>query len=131
MCLCLGNQNIHELTIDGYTYLRIELMDHDCVCKYAEYSHFYVESGSSKYRLYVDVYSGNAGIHNHRPTHAHTLSFSVFLSPFSLFLSPSVCLSIFLSLDFKKLKKMQAKQYKVYIKYLYISKSINCYMYAL
>lgn len=64
-------------------------------------------------------------------THAHTLSFSVFLSPFSLFLSPSVCLSIFLSLDFKKLKIMQAKQYKVYIKYLYISKSINCYMYAL
>lgn len=58
----LGNQNIHELTNDGYTYLRIEMMDQDCVWKYAEYSTFNVESGSFKYRLNINGYSGNAGI---------------------------------------------------------------------
>nr|XP_034309688.1 ficolin-2-like [Crassostrea gigas] len=57
----IGNQKIHELTNDGYTYLRIEMMDHDCVWKYAEYSTFYVQSGSSKYKLQVNGYSGNAG----------------------------------------------------------------------
>lgn len=60
--LCEGNQKIHELTDDGYTYLRIEMMDHDCVWKYADYSTFYVESGSSKYRLHINGYSGNSGI---------------------------------------------------------------------
>lgn len=59
--LCLGNRNIHELTNDGYTYLRIELMDHDCFWKYAEYSYFYVESDSNKYKLHVNGYSGDAG----------------------------------------------------------------------
>lgn len=49
------------ITNDGYTYLRIEMMDHDCVWKYAEYSTFYVQSGSSKYKLQVSGYSGNAG----------------------------------------------------------------------
>ncbi|XP_052681262.1 ficolin-1-like [Crassostrea angulata] len=57
----LGNQNIHELTNDGYTYLRIEMVDQDCVWKYAEYSTFYVESDSFKYRLNVTGYSGDAG----------------------------------------------------------------------
>lgn len=61
MCLNLGNRNIHELTNDSYTYLRIEMMDHDCVWKYAEYSTFFVESGSFKYRVNVTGYSGNAG----------------------------------------------------------------------
>ncbi|XP_065930298.1 ficolin-2 [Magallana gigas] len=56
----LGNRNIHELTNDSYTYLRIEMMDHDCVWKYAEYSTFYVESENWKYRLHVNGYSGNA-----------------------------------------------------------------------
>lgn len=60
-CLHLGNRNIHELTDDGYTYLRIELMDYDNVWKYAEYSTFHVESDSFKYRLHVNGYSGNAG----------------------------------------------------------------------
>nr|XP_034309687.1 ficolin-1-like [Crassostrea gigas] len=36
-------------------------MDHDNVWKYAEYSTFNVESGSFKYRLHVNGYSGNAG----------------------------------------------------------------------
>ncbi|XP_065928776.1 ficolin-2-like [Magallana gigas] len=56
----IGNRNIHELTNDGYTYLRIELMDHDCLWKYAEYSYFYVESDSNKYKLHVNGYSGDA-----------------------------------------------------------------------
>nr|XP_034309492.1 fibrinogen-like protein 1 [Crassostrea gigas] len=56
----IGNRNIHELTNDGYTYLRIELMDHDCIWKYAEYSYFYVESDSNKYKLHVNGYSGDA-----------------------------------------------------------------------
>lgn len=42
-------------------YLRKEMMDPDCVWKYAEYSTFYVQSGSSKYKLLVSGYSGNAG----------------------------------------------------------------------
>lgn len=62
MCPHLGNRNIHELTDDGYTYLRIEMMDDDGVWKHAEYSTFYVDSGSSEYRLNVSGYSGNAGI---------------------------------------------------------------------
>lgn len=62
MCPNLGNRNIHELTNDSYTYLRIEMMDHNCVWKYAEYSTFYVESENWKYRLHVNGYSGNAGI---------------------------------------------------------------------
>lgn len=37
------------------------MMDQDCIWKYAEFSTFYVESGSFKYRLHVDGYSGNAG----------------------------------------------------------------------
>lgn len=60
-CLRLGNRNIHELTNNGYTYFRIEMMDHDSVWKYAEYSTFNVESGNFKYRLHVNGYSGNAG----------------------------------------------------------------------
>lgn len=60
-CLRLGNRNIHELTNNGYTYFKIEMMDHDSVWKYAEYSTFNVESGNFKYRLHVNGYSGNAG----------------------------------------------------------------------
>lgn len=37
------------------------MMDQDCVWKYAEYSTFFVESGSFKYRVNVTGYSGNAG----------------------------------------------------------------------
>lgn len=38
------------------------MMDDDGVWKHAEYSTFYVDSGSSEYRLNVSGYSGNAGI---------------------------------------------------------------------
>lgn len=88
MFLRLGNLNIHGLTNDGYTYLRVELMDHDCIWKFAEYSNFYVESKSSKYRLHVNGYSGNAGMY----THKHILFLYSFLS-----LSDSVCMSVSLS----------------------------------
>lgn len=37
------------------------MMDQDCVWKYAEYSTFYVESDSFKYRLNITGYSGDAG----------------------------------------------------------------------
>ncbi|XP_061185514.1 ficolin-2-like [Saccostrea echinata] len=57
----IGNENIHHLTNEGYTHLRIELMDHDCVWKHAEYSTFYIEGATSEYRLHVSGYSGNAG----------------------------------------------------------------------
>ncbi|XP_062578867.1 ficolin-1-like [Saccostrea cucullata] len=57
----LGNAYIHQLTSEGYTYLRIEMMDHDCVWKYAEYATFKVEGSTAKYRLSVADYSGNAG----------------------------------------------------------------------
>lgn len=60
--LRIGNRNIHELTNDGYRHLRIEMMDHECVWKYAEYSTFNVESSSLKYKLHENGYSGNAGI---------------------------------------------------------------------
>lgn len=43
-------------------YLKIEMMDHDCVWKYAEYSTFHVESASFKYRMHANGFSGNAGI---------------------------------------------------------------------
>lgn len=62
LCPYLGNRNIHELTNDGYTHLRIEMMDHDGVWKHAEYSTFYVDSGSFEYRLNVSGFSGNVGI---------------------------------------------------------------------
>lgn len=66
LLLCIsGNRNIHELTDDGYQYLRIEMMDHDGVWKYAEYSTFHVESASLKYKLHIDGYSGDAGIYTH------------------------------------------------------------------
>ncbi|XP_062574443.1 ficolin-2-like [Saccostrea cucullata] len=57
----IGNQNIYYLTQEGYTHLRIELMDHNCVWKYAEYSNFYIDGENTEYRLHVSGYSGNAG----------------------------------------------------------------------
>ena len=55
-----GNRNIYELTSDNYRYLRIEMMDHDCVWKYAEYSMFFIEDATNKYRLHIGGYSGDA-----------------------------------------------------------------------
>lgn len=40
------------------------MMDQDCIWKYAEYSTFYVESDSLKYRLSVTGYSGDAGTYS-------------------------------------------------------------------
>ena len=57
-----GNRNIYELTSDNFRYLRIEMMDHDCVWKYAEYSMFYIEDAANKYRLHIGGYSGDASM---------------------------------------------------------------------
>lgn len=40
------------------------MMDQDCIWKYAEYSTFYVESDSFKYKLNVTGYSGDAGTYS-------------------------------------------------------------------
>ncbi|XP_078321189.1 ficolin-1-like [Crassostrea virginica] len=57
----IGNANIHALTSDGYTFLRIELMDHNGNWKYAEYGSFYIEDQNNNYKMHVSSYSGNAG----------------------------------------------------------------------
>ncbi|XP_048755555.2 ficolin-2-like [Ostrea edulis] len=57
----IGNENIHLLTTKGYTHLKIELMDHTCAWKHAEYNVFHLDDASQKYRLDVSGYSGNAG----------------------------------------------------------------------
>ncbi|XP_056019603.1 ficolin-2-like [Ostrea edulis] len=57
----LGNDNIHQLTNSGLTYLRIDLMDNAGVWKYAEYSTFTVDNEANQYRLNISGYSGDAG----------------------------------------------------------------------
>ncbi|XP_062578876.1 ryncolin-1-like [Saccostrea cucullata] len=57
----LGNRKIAELTGKGYSHLRIEMMDHDCIWKYAEYSTFAVDNEHKKYRMHVSGYNGTAG----------------------------------------------------------------------
>ena len=71
-----GNANIHALTSDGYTFLRIELMDHNGKWKYAEYGSFYIEDQNNNYKMHVSSYSGNAGI----PSLPFSLSLSLSLS---------------------------------------------------
>ena len=56
-----GNSNLFHLTSNGYTHLRIELMDHNCQWRYAEYGLFYIQGETNNYRMHVSSYSGNAG----------------------------------------------------------------------
>lgn len=56
-----GNKNLHYLTSDGLTYLRVEMMMQTCEWRYADYGQFIVKSATDKYRLFVANYSGNAG----------------------------------------------------------------------
>lgn len=56
-----GNKNLHDLTSDGLTYLRVEMMMQTCEWRYADYGQFIVKSATDKYRLFVANYSGNAG----------------------------------------------------------------------
>uniref|UniRef100_K1R714 Angiopoietin-related protein 2 n=1 Tax=Magallana gigas TaxID=29159 RepID=K1R714_MAGGI len=57
----IGNKNLHYLTSDGLTYLRVEMMMQTCEWRYADYGQFIVKSATDKYRLFVANYSGNAG----------------------------------------------------------------------
>ena len=56
-----GNSNLFHLTSNGYTHLRIELMDHNCQWRYAEYRLFYIQGETNNFRMHVSSYSGNAG----------------------------------------------------------------------
>ena len=57
----LGNFNIHILTAQGRYELWIQLEDFENNSRYAKYTTFMVGDASSKYKLLVDGYHGNAG----------------------------------------------------------------------
>ena len=84
-----GNANIHALTSDGYTFLRIELMDHNGKWKYAEYGSFYIEDQNNNYKMHVSSYSGNAGIpslpFSLSLSLSHVISHIIFPKSFSFF----------------------------------------------
>ena len=55
-----GNKKLHVLTQEP-TELRVDVMAWDNEKRYAKYSTFRLGDASSKYTLYVDGYSGDAG----------------------------------------------------------------------
>ncbi|XP_056020472.1 ryncolin-1-like, partial [Ostrea edulis] len=57
----LGNDQIHALTSGRNQELRIDMGKFTGSMVYARYSHFSVGSESSKYKLSISGYSGNAG----------------------------------------------------------------------
>ncbi|XP_052075246.1 uncharacterized protein LOC127712688 isoform X1 [Mytilus californianus] len=57
----LGNAKIHRLTSSGKYQLRINLEDFSGNHAYAKYKNFLVGDASSKYKLTVSGFSGNAG----------------------------------------------------------------------
>ncbi|OXA63979.1 Fibrinogen C domain-containing protein 1-A [Folsomia candida] len=57
----LGLQTIHELTMAGYTRLRVDLEDWEGHKKYAMYGVFKVGGARDKYKLTVGEYTGTAG----------------------------------------------------------------------
>ncbi|XP_062591741.1 fibrinogen-like protein A [Saccostrea cucullata] len=54
----LGNDNIHDLTKNGLTYMRVDLMNSTGGWNYAEYSRFSVDSEENKYNLTITGHSG-------------------------------------------------------------------------
>ncbi|XP_063396370.1 ryncolin-2-like [Mytilus trossulus] len=56
----LGNKKLHVLTQEA-TELRVDVMTWDNEKRYAKYSTFWLGDASSKYTLYVEDYSGDAG----------------------------------------------------------------------
>lgn len=60
LCLCPGNDNLHELTSQAKYKLRIDLEQKN-VSKYVVYSNFAIASESEKYILSTGEYSGTAG----------------------------------------------------------------------
>ena len=57
----LGNFKIHILSAQGTYELRIDMQDFVRNSRYAKYSTFMLGDASSKYKLLVDGYRGNAG----------------------------------------------------------------------
>ncbi|OXA40014.1 Techylectin-5B [Folsomia candida] len=57
----LGLKTIHELTMEGYTQLRVDLEDWNGEKRYAMYDVFKVTGTQDKYRLTVAGYTGTAG----------------------------------------------------------------------
>ena len=63
-CFCIfytGNENLHKLTKDGNYQLRVDLQDWNDIKKYALYNIFNVGDETTKYKLIVGGYSGDAG----------------------------------------------------------------------
>ncbi|CAC5390721.1 unnamed protein product [Mytilus coruscus] len=60
----LGNKNIAQLTSGGSHELRIDLEDWDGNKRYAVFKNFTIGDASTKYRLNINGYSGNAGKYN-------------------------------------------------------------------
>lgn len=56
----IGNEQLHHLTQDNCTRLRIEMQDIYDNFWYAEYGYFKVQSRASGYRLLISEYRGNA-----------------------------------------------------------------------
>ncbi|XP_059155916.1 fibrinogen-like protein 1 isoform X2 [Physella acuta] len=57
----LGNDNIHYLTSQEDTMLRVEMEEWSGKKHYAVYNHFKVDGAKQNYRLHISGYSGNAG----------------------------------------------------------------------
>ncbi|XP_071160811.1 fibrinogen-like protein A [Mytilus edulis] len=57
----LGNKNIAQLTSEGNHELRIDVEDWNGKKHYAVYKKFSIGDASTKYRLSISIYSGNAG----------------------------------------------------------------------
>ncbi|XP_028390981.1 ryncolin-1-like [Dendronephthya gigantea] len=66
----LGLDKIHRLSKSKQNVLRVDLMDFNGVKRYAKYGTFSVANESDKYRLTINMYSGDAGdslaYHNQR-----------------------------------------------------------------
>ncbi|XP_076095755.1 uncharacterized protein LOC143066828 [Mytilus galloprovincialis] len=60
----LGNKLIAQLTSEGNHELRIDVEDWDGNKRYAVYGKFSIGDASTKFRLSISDYSGNAGIYN-------------------------------------------------------------------
>ncbi|XP_062599870.1 fibrinogen-like protein 1 [Saccostrea cucullata] len=81
----IGNDVIHMLTKNGYTYMRVEMLKTDNEPLEAEYSHFFVGDESTKYNLtirgfkglYVDVLDCMTN-KDYKQTDANGMKFSTF-----------------------------------------------------
>ncbi|XP_034107079.1 protein scabrous [Drosophila albomicans] len=56
----IGNEQLHHLTLNNCTQLRIHMQDIYDNNWVAEYKHFYISSRDDGYRLHIGQYSGNA-----------------------------------------------------------------------